>query len=183
MPTVYQRCCLSLVSYGHLQRAYLPAGRQGLFPLAEAGDPPDMMPSEQVTSSTRSHRGSHLVMGIVGSRAPACMQVITVSGYRVETDEHPWAQAVLTDGAPSVMELRLHVLVLRRRQLTPCMPAECFLAQYLLLAATFAVRRLSRNDTVPSFAGVGRRQPAVRMDAVLLPGAPLAVCVESAEEL
>ena len=30
-----------------LQRAYLPPGRQGLFPLAEAGDLPDMEPSEQ----------------------------------------------------------------------------------------------------------------------------------------
>ncbi len=35
----------------YLQRAYLPPGRQGLFPLAEAGDPPGVDPSEQVLYS------------------------------------------------------------------------------------------------------------------------------------
>jgi hypothetical protein len=37
----------------YLQRAYLPPGRQGLFPLAEAGDTPGMEPSEQVPCSRR----------------------------------------------------------------------------------------------------------------------------------
>ena len=36
----------------YLQRAYLPPGRQGLFPLAEAGDPAGIEPSEQVPYSS-----------------------------------------------------------------------------------------------------------------------------------
>ncbi len=51
---ILQVLSLTPVSSGHLQRAYLPLGRQGLFPLAEAGDPPDMMPSEQVTTAQRA---------------------------------------------------------------------------------------------------------------------------------
>ena len=43
----------------YLQRAYLPPGRQQLFPLVEAGDPPGMEPSEQVIDSSKPQHELH----------------------------------------------------------------------------------------------------------------------------
>jgi len=83
------------------------------------------------------------------------MQVITVSGYRVETDEHPWAQAVLTDGgSPLVQPLCCCCMYCRHQThgapaYLPILPCTV-----LQVAATIAVCLSSRNDTVPSSVGV-----------------------------
>ncbi len=73
-----------------------------------------------------------------------------MSGYRVETDEHPWAQAVLTDGALPLQKILCGCCI------TPETSLEDPLASphNWLLAATSAVCLSSRHDTIPSFVRV-----------------------------